>query len=163
MPAADALQHAAARPFAAPPPGRISTINPCTGLSTDYLNHFTEALMVLEMGATMSDCLDDLRAWTPKSYREHFAAARFNDRDAVLAAYEAAEPALRDAFEAVAQRLNTALAAIRDQVLENASAPPDSAKPSLAAVKPLIAQAAAIINGADAGGSQVSVDAMMRR
>jgi hypothetical protein len=163
MPAADASQHAAALAFAAPQPGRISTINRFTGLSTDYLNHFTEALMVLEMGAMMSDCLDDLRGWTPKTYREHFVASRFNDRDAVLAAYEAAEPAVRAALDDVAQRLNSALAAIRDRVLADAGGAADFTKTSLAIVKPLITHAAAIINGADAGGSQASVDAMMSR
>jgi hypothetical protein len=157
MPAADASQHAAARAFA--PAGRISTINPSTGLSTDYLNHFTEALMVLEMGAMMSECLEDLRNWAPKTYRDHFAASRFNEREAVLAAYEAAEPAVRAALDQVTQRLNTALMAIRDRVLADGTC----ASASLATVKPLIAHAAAIINGADAGGSQASVDAMMSR
>lgn len=177
MPAADASQHAAA--FASSPAGRISTINPHTGLSTDYLNHFTEALMVLEMGVMMSDCLDDLRSWAPKSYREHFAASRFTGRDAVLAAYGAADPAVRRALDEVAADLNTALAAVRDRVLADADAAAGCAKSltaksptairsltaitSLAAIKPLIAHAAAIINGADAGGSQASVDAAMSR
>ena len=65
-----------------------------TGLSTDYLNHFTEA----DHGAgdaagTVPECLDDLLAWEPKTYREHFAASRFSNRDAIIAAYEAADPA----------------------------------------------------------------------
>ena len=62
-------------------PGSISVpacpnINPATGLSTDYLNHFTEALMVLEMVRDMPECIDDLRAWQPKTYTEHFAGSR---------------------------------------------------------------------------------------
>ena len=62
-------------------------INPVTGLSTDYLNHFTEAIMLLEILPAMPDCLDDFLAWEPKDYREHFAASRFSNRDAVIAAY----------------------------------------------------------------------------
>ena len=51
----------------------IPNINPATGLSTDYLNHFTEVLMALEMMAGIPECAGDLRAWRPKSYAEHFA------------------------------------------------------------------------------------------
>src|SRR3954464_8461593 len=74
-------------------------INPVTGLSTDYLNHFTEAVMVLEVIGTMPECLDDLRAWKVKTYPEHFAASRFSNRDAIVAAYRSADPAVRTALE----------------------------------------------------------------
>ena len=66
----------------------IPYINPVTGLSTDYLNHFSEAVMVLEMAATVPECLEDLRAWRPKTYCEHFASSSFSERDAVIAAYD---------------------------------------------------------------------------
>ena len=56
-----------------------------TGLSTDYLNHFTEAIMLLEMAGELPECLDDLRAWRPKTYTEHFATSRFSNREAVIA------------------------------------------------------------------------------
>ena len=67
-------------------------INPSTGLSTDYLNHFTEAVMLLEMVGTMPECLDDLRAWDVKTYPEHFAASHFSNRNAIIAAYQSADP-----------------------------------------------------------------------
>ena len=56
-------------------------INPVTGLSTDYLNHFTEAIMLLEMLPAMPECLDDFLAWRPKTIREHFAASHFSNRE----------------------------------------------------------------------------------
>ena len=59
----------------------VPNINPGTGLSTDYLNHFTEAVMMLEMIAVMPDGLDELKAWRPMTYCEHFAASRFSRRD----------------------------------------------------------------------------------
>jgi hypothetical protein len=37
-------------------------INPVTGLSTDYLNHFTEAVMLLELASGMPECMRDLKA-----------------------------------------------------------------------------------------------------
>src|SRR5262245_7075895 len=84
----------------------IPKINRFTGLSTDYLNHFTEAVMVLEMAAAMPECLDDLKAWRPKTYREHFAASRLKDREALIAAYDAADPAVREALDSVSETLN---------------------------------------------------------
>ena len=52
-----------------PPPGRFdearaarlraANINPHTGLATDYLNHFNEAVMLLEMVPDMPECAED--------------------------------------------------------------------------------------------------------
>jgi hypothetical protein len=52
-------------------------INPVTGLSTDYLNHFTEAIMLLELLPAVPDCVADFLAWEPKDYREHFRSLPF--------------------------------------------------------------------------------------
>lgn len=35
---------------------RVANINPRTGLATDYLNHFNEAVMLLEMVPDMPEC-----------------------------------------------------------------------------------------------------------
>src|SRR5215813_15225223 len=72
-----------------------ANINPNTGLATDYLNHFNEAIMLLDLVATMPECLTDLMAWAPMSYEEHFASSRFKDRGLAVAAYQAADPAAR--------------------------------------------------------------------
>ena len=123
------------------PRGRgIPYINPITGLSTDYLNHFSEAVMVLEMAATMPDCLQDLRAWRPKTYCEHFASSRFSDRDVVIAAYDAADPAVRDALDAAAETLNAVLAETRNVVLGHIGTPAQDAltKRALTWLKPLL-------------------------
>ena len=65
-----------------------ANINPLTGLATDYLNHFNEAIMLLEMLSSCPDCLDDFLTWRPVSYREHFMASRFRGRDLAIAAYD---------------------------------------------------------------------------
>ena len=36
-----------------------ANINPRTGLATDYLNHFNEAVMLLEMVPDMPECAED--------------------------------------------------------------------------------------------------------
>jgi len=38
---------------------RAANINPPTGLATDYLNHFSEAVMLLEMVPVMPECAED--------------------------------------------------------------------------------------------------------
>ena len=56
---------------------RAANINPRTGLATDYLNHFNEAIMLLEMIPDMPECAEDFLGWRPLSYREHFMASQF--------------------------------------------------------------------------------------
>lgn len=149
----------------------IPQINPSTGLSTDYLNHFSEAIMALKMMPAMHDCLDDLRAWRPKSYREHFAASHFRDRHAVIAAYEGADPAVRKALDSASATLNAVLSATRDVVLRDLAAPDAAvlAQRALARLNPLIARATALINGtptgtgADSKNTQAAIDALFDR
>jgi hypothetical protein len=145
-------------------------INPVTGLSTDYLNHFAEVVMILEMLSTSPECLADLRQWQPKTYLEHFADSRFSNREQVIAAYQAAAPAARDALDRAAETLNEALIKARDVVLrQRAKAETTKAvERSLARLKPLISRTAAVINGAAPDvarrlGSQAAVDVIFKR
>ena len=54
---------------------RGKNINQNTLLATDYLNHFNEIIMLLEMVPSMPECYEDAAGWRPKSYAEHFRAA----------------------------------------------------------------------------------------
>ncbi|HMH63198.1 MAG TPA: hypothetical protein VK561_18210, partial [Bradyrhizobium sp.] len=63
---------------------RAANINPRTGLATDYLNHFNEAIMLLEMVPDMPECAEDFLAWQPLSYGEHFTASHFKARDLAI-------------------------------------------------------------------------------
>jgi hypothetical protein len=169
--AAKAIKHALAVRTPGPAAGKHPNvnINPNTGLSTDYLNHFTEAMMLLEIAAMMPDCLDDLRAWRPKTYGEHFASSSFSDRATVIAAYEAADPAVRGALDATSETLNTVLVEACDVVLQHLGRPAGDAlaQRAVAWVKPLIARAAAVINGTNivpgGSGTQAAVDALFER
>jgi len=168
-PAADATEHALAARAPEAAMRNLPRINASTGLSTDYLNHFTEAVMLLEMSTTMPDCLEDLRAWRPKTYVEHFARSNFADRDGVIAAYEAANPAIRDALDSTAQTLNNVLVEVRNVVLGHIGTPDGEAlaQRAVAWLKPLIARAAAITNGTrtghDGDGTQAAIDARFDR
>src|ERR1700759_705528 len=72
-----------------------ANINPKTGLATDYLNHFNEAIMLLEMIPDMPDCFEDFLGWQPLSYREHFTASNFKARDLAIESYESADAGIR--------------------------------------------------------------------
>jgi hypothetical protein len=146
-----------------------ANINPATGLATDYLNHFNEAIMLLEMLSSCPDCAEDFLAWRPLSYREHFAASGFKDRALAIAAYEAANPALRDCLDALAGTMTAVLEATRAALAAELPAPAarDLAERAVAGLKPLVARAGAVINGdADAGRRetpQAVVDLLMQR
>ena len=71
---------------------QAANINPRTGLATDYLNHFNEAIMLLEMIPDMPECAEEFLDWQPRSYREHFTASNFKARELAIEAYDSANP-----------------------------------------------------------------------
>ena len=129
---------------------RAANINPRTGLATDYLNHFNEAIMLLEMIPDMPECAEDFLTWSPLSYAEHFWASNFKARDLAIEAYELADPKIRAEFDNVANTMTSILTAVGTAMRE---ARQDKTRATLAEqatgwVKPLVALAGGIINGA---------------
>jgi hypothetical protein len=59
-----------------------------TLLATDYLNHFNEIVMLLEMVPDMPEIIEEAKEWTPKSYTDHFNDSTFTEKDLAVAAYE---------------------------------------------------------------------------
>ena len=136
-----------------------ANINPKTGLATDYLNHFNEAIMLLEMIPDMPDCAADFLCWQPLSYREHFTGSHFKARDLAIEAYESADASVRSEFDNVTSAMTSILTAVGDAMRE---AKQDKTRSRLAEqatgwVKPLVAQAGGIING----GGEADVDYIM--
>ena len=64
---------------------RAANIHPETRLATDYLNHFNEVIMLLELVPSMPDCIDDVLIWQPASYEEHFRRSHYRDKDLAIA------------------------------------------------------------------------------
>src|ERR687895_2649771 len=89
-----------------------ANINPRTGLATDYLNHFNEAIMLLEMVPDMPECAEDFLTWTPLSYAEHFWASNFKARDLAIEAYECADPKVRADFDKLTATMTSILTAV---------------------------------------------------
>jgi hypothetical protein len=126
-----------------------ANINPTTGLATDYLNHFNEAIMVLEMLSAMPDCVDDFLAWRPMTYCEHFEASSFKERELAVEAYKVADPAARRQLDELAETMNGILTATRDALQLGLSPRAAGTLAAQAAdwLKPMVARAGAVING----------------
>lgn len=149
-----------------------ANINPLTGLSTDYLNHFNEAIMLLEMLPQLPECTHDLFAWRPMSYSEHFAASRLKERDAAIFGYEQADPKLREGLDTLAITMTAILTATCDAMQSGlpASETERISRRAVEWLKPLVARAGAVINGSvealetdDMARPQDLVDTLMRR
>jgi hypothetical protein len=136
-----------------------ANINPRTGLATDYLNHFNEAIMLLEMIPDMPECSEDFLAWCPLSYCEHFMASNFKARDLAISAYESADPDIRAEFEQITDTMTSILSAV-GAAMRQASQHTTRAKLAEQAIgwlKPLVSAAGGVING----GSEADVDSIM--
>jgi hypothetical protein len=138
---------------------RAANINPRTGLATDYLNHFNEAIMLLEMIPDMPECFEDFVSWHPLTYAEHFTASNFRARDLAIEAYEMADPHIRAEFDNITGTMTSILTAVSTAMRE---ASQDKTRAKLAEqaivwVKPLVALAGGIING----GTEADVERIM--
>jgi len=76
-----------------------TNINPETLLATDYLNHFNEIIMMIELVPDMPEMLDDAKGWKPLSYTEHFQFSRFTERELAIEAYALISENRRQQFE----------------------------------------------------------------
>jgi hypothetical protein len=138
---------------------RAANINPRTGLATDYLNHFNEAIMLLEMIPDMPECAEDFLGWQPLSYAEHFTASNFKARDLAIEAYESAHANVRAEFDNITSAMTSILTAVSAAMRDVQQ---DKTRMRLAEqatiwVKPLVALAGGIING----GTQGDIDYIM--
>ncbi len=78
---------------------RGTNINEETFLATDYLNHFNEIIMLIELVPSMPECLDEVRAWQPKSYEAHFQDSCFADKELAVLAYQNAPARFKEPFD----------------------------------------------------------------
>jgi len=138
---------------------RAANINPRTGLATDYLNHFNEAIMLLEMVPDMPECASDFLEWTPLTYAEHFIASNFRARDLAIEAYQMADGKIRAEFDHLTDsmtRILTEVGAAMRHVQQDKSRVA-LAEQAIVWVKPLVMLTAGVINGA----VEADVDSIM--
>ena len=126
-----------------------ANINPETGLATDYLNHFNEVVMLMEMLPDMPDCAEDVLEWEPFSYVRHFEMSAFKDRDLAILAWKAGPHAVRAHFETLTNFVDEEVLEAQDKLRQDAS--PDTlariAALATEEIKPLIGSLSAAIHG----------------
>lgn len=83
-----------------------ANINPDSFLATDYLNHFNEILMLIEMVPDMPDMLDECFEWKPKSYPDHFMDSGFTAKELAVKAYEISPKYARLSFDRIIKDLD---------------------------------------------------------
>ncbi|WP_210413826.1 hypothetical protein [Luteithermobacter gelatinilyticus] len=138
-------------------------INPQTLLATDYLNHFNEVHMLLEMLPDMPECLEDVQHWSPKSYQEHFRDSVFQAKDLAIEAYEHAPDEHRLPFEKIVQRMDALILQTVAQVSaavaeKNGTELHKIIKNYSPKMQKLIDECSAIINGARPVVHQEDID-----
>lgn len=144
-----------------------TNINEVSLLATDYLNHFNEIVMVLDMIPDMPDLLEEATAWKPKGYKDHFRDSMFSDKELAIEAYDAAPAEYRDMFDETVNCLNK-LVALSLSRIESAVAAGESEPIAVAAstasrdMRKLMDVASAIINGTKTTISQDEIDALLQ-
>ncbi len=87
-----------------------TNVNEQTLLATDYMNHFNEVVMLLEMIPDMPDMLDEAKEWQPKSYKDHFIDSSIADRELAVEAYDFVPTRYKVPFEQTISQLNRLVA-----------------------------------------------------
>ena len=144
-----------------------TNINPQTLLATDYLNHFNEIVMTLEMIPDMPELLEDAREWRPKTYPEHFQESGFADKELAIEAYEHVPPRFRQPFELtigtldslVSMTVERAEATVAAGELEQLKVIMSDAS---GAIRNLVDSASAIIHGTVRTMEQSEIDELLR-
>jgi len=142
-----------------------TNINSATLLATDYLNHFNEFVMLLDLVAESPDLYDMLCDWEPKSYIAHFAEIGFSDRELAIEAYALSPPAFRDPFDETVRQLDGRILSVQEKLKTLA----DDADPerisavlteSSQEIRRLVDVASAVTNGIATTFRQDEIDQM---
>jgi hypothetical protein len=145
-----------------------ANINPYTGLSTDYLNHFNEMVMMLELYPSSPDLREDILDWKVLSYVDHFEATGFRAKALAVEGYALARPAVKKQLEVIIAEIETVLLVAQDAVeAETVQGESNSAlEEATETAEMLIARASALINGlshpedVSADDAQALIDAL---
>lgn len=146
-----------------------TNINPQTLLATDYLNHFNEIVMMLEMIPDMPECFEDAQAWQPKSYQDHFRDSQFRDKDLAVEAYDHVPDRFRKPFEDVISQMNALIALTVERVAPLLEAGGDGGELRLICsgasrgIQKLMDIASAIIHGSESRFDQREIDGLLGR
>lgn len=145
---------------------RGKNIDETTLLATDYLNHFNEVIMILEMIPEMPECLADAKEWQPKSYAAHFQDSCFRDKELAVLAYENAPARFRAPFDSAVETMN-GLVGDGLAEIETALTSGEAERVALAVtsvsntLRRFVDLASAIIHGQESTVDQAHIDAIL--
>lgn len=133
---------------------RAANINPATLLATDYLNHFNEVLMLIEMLPSMPDCAEDVFAWQPMTYGDYFSQSTFKEKTLAIGLYGSVNPGLKSRFEGLVAEIDEKVFGLIEQVSAMNGDLDTGHLEGLAftastEIRPLIDRVSALINGSD--------------
>ena len=140
-----------------------ANIMPATGLATDYLNVFNEAVMLFGLLPDMPDMIDDLKAWEPLTYEQHFARSGFQAKDLAILAYQNADPTIKVPFDTLAletcETLQQAVAEASDLIAQGRDLVDFVANTNMT-LQMAIMELDGMVHGGHQGGAQDDIDAL---
>ncbi|MBL4800351.1 MAG: hypothetical protein JKY45_00570 [Emcibacter sp.] len=138
-------------------------INSQTLLATDYMNHFNEVHMLMDMLPSMPDCIEDIREWAPKTYQDHFKDSVFTAKELAINAYKHSPDEHRLPFEETVAQMDDlilqTIVQLEEQITRNDMGELQrTIKGYTPKMVSLIEQCGAIINGEKHMTHQDSID-----
>ncbi len=82
-------------------------VNPSSGIANDFLNQYNEILLLVEnLPILLPEMIEELLAWTPRSYEEYFRTSPLVGGHLAIEIYHALDEAFREEFEARIAKIN---------------------------------------------------------
>lgn len=143
-----------------------SNVNEQTLLATDHLNHFNEVVMLLEMLPDMPEMIEEVKAWQPKSYPDHFRTSTIADKDLAIEAYDHAPRRYREPFDTTVDQINRPIATSIERLKADVGrGEPEllraNAKSLSRIIQRLMDVAGGIIHGSEKTMAQSEIDTML--
>ena len=143
-----------------------TNISPQTLLATDYLNHFNEIVMLLEMIPDMPELLEEAREWQPKSYPDFVRASTFSEAELAADAYEHVPARFKAPFEKTIGQLDHLITSSIDRLEAdlqggNLDLLRENAKALSRVIQKLMDHASGIMHGGISVMDQGEIDAMI--
>ena len=130
-----------------------TNVNSGTLLTTDYLNHFNEIIMLLELvPSAPTQFASEISEWQHESYEEHFEHSGFRDKELAIAGYRNAPEDTRHAFDSAVADLEQEMVLLLQQVQQKIAASDSDGLNSLCGeavphLQSLVQVIAGIVNG----------------
>ncbi len=143
-----------------------ANINENTLLATDYLNHFNEIIIIIEMVPVMPEILEKAKEWRPKTYPQYFCDSAFSDKELAIEAYNHVPQRYRGPFEKTISQMNrlaslTIFRVEKELDAANAELVEMTTPAATQLLRRLVDHASSIIHGSEKTIDQQEIDAFL--